>query len=203
MGYKWKRTRQSLKMFRDQVLFEKQKQEIDRLMTLDKEGYIDLYFGDESHFGLTPNVPYAWQHKDNPILLPSKKSQKLSVFGLMNQQCQLFSKTVVGGFNSVEVIACIDEFIQTIEKRTVLILDNAPIHRSKAFKQKINEWENDDLFIYFLPPYSPELNKIEILWRFIKYSWLPFDAFVNFKNLKERLNFVLKNIGTKCSINFY
>jgi len=203
MGYRWKRTRQSLKMFRNQALFDKQKLEIEQLVALEREDYIDLYFGDESHFGLTPNVPYAWQHKDNPILLPSKKSQKLSVFGLMSTQCQLFSKMVVGGFNSSEVIACIDDFVQTIKKKTIIILDNAPIHRSKAFKEKIKEWENLDLYIYFLPPYSPELNKIEILWRFIKYKWLPFEAFVNFKNLKERLEFILNNVGTKCSINFY
>ncbi|MDR1180459.1 MAG: transposase, partial [Bacteroidales bacterium] len=36
---------------------------------------------------------------------------------------------------------------------------------------------------FFLPPYSPELNKIEILWRFIKYKWLPFEPFLNFQNL--------------------
>lgn len=203
MGYKWKRTRQSLKMFRDQDLFDKQKQEIGQLMNLDKEGYIDLYFADESHFGLTPNVPYAWQHKDNPILLPCRKSQKLSVFGLMNLKCKLFSKVQIGGFKSLDVIACIDDFVKTIEKRTILVLDNAPIHRSKAFKRKIKEWQNNDLYIYFLPPYSPELNKIEILWRFIKYKWLPFDAFVNFQNLKERLNTVLNNVGAKCSIIFY
>lgn len=172
-------------------------------MTLEKDGYIDLYFGDESHFGLTPNVPYAWQHKDNPILLPSRKSQKLSVFGLMNPTCQLFSKMVVGGFNSSLVINCIDDFVRTIKKKTILILDNAPIHKSKAFKEKMKEWLNLDLYIYFLPPYSPELNKIEILWRFIKYKWLPFDAFVNFKNLKDRLELILNNVGTKCSVNFY
>lgn len=28
--------------------------------------------------------------------------------------------------------------------------------------------------LYFLPPYSPELNRIEILWHKIKYEWLPF-----------------------------
>ena len=65
-------------------------------MDLDRAGYIDLYFGDESHFGLTPNVPYAWQHKDDPILLPSKKAQKLSVFGLMNLDCKLYSKMIIG-----------------------------------------------------------------------------------------------------------
>ena len=73
-------------------------------MDLDRADYIDLYFGDESHFGLNPNVPYAWQHKDNPILLPSKKAQKLSVFGLMNLDCKLYSKMVIGGFKSIDLI---------------------------------------------------------------------------------------------------
>ena len=162
-----------------------------------------MYFADESHCGLTPNIPYAWQHKNNPILLPSKKSQKLSVFGLMDLKCKLYYKTITGGFNSSDIISCIDEFILAITKKTILILDNAPTHRSKAFKNKIKDWQKQDLYIYFLPPYSPELNKIEILWRFIKYKWLPFDAFLNFQNLKELLNTVLQNIGTKCSINFY
>lgn len=37
--------------------------------------------------------------------------------------------------------------------------------------------ETRGLFIYYLPPYSPELNLIEILWSFIKYAWLPFNAY--------------------------
>ena len=30
---------------------------------------------------------------------------------------------------------------------------------------------------YFLPAYSPELNRIEILWKKMKYEWLPFQSF--------------------------
>lgn len=172
-------------------------------MALDREDYIDLYFGDGAHFSLIPNLPYAWQHKDNPILLPSKKSQGLSVWGLMNLECKLFSKMIEGSVKSVDIISLLDEFVLTITKRTVVSLDNAPVHHSKAFRQRFKFWESMDLFIYFLPPYSPELNKIEILWRFIKYKWLPFDAYVNFNNLKERLSLILDNIGSKCCINFY
>lgn len=203
LGYSWKRVRLSLKMFRDQDLFDKQKQEIEQLMILDKENYIDLYFGDESHFGLTPNVPYAWQHKDNPILLPSKRAQRLSVFALMNPQSEIFYRMVDGPARSMDIISTLDEFVLTITKKTIVVLDNAPIHHSKDFNSKIREWSRQDLFVYFLPPYSPELNRIEILWRFIKYRWLPFDAFINFNNLKERLSLTLKNIGSKCCINFY
>ena len=68
---------------------------------------------------------------------------------------------------------------------------------------KIEQWKLLDLWIYFLPTYSPELNLIEILWRFIKYQWMPFDAYNNFQNLKERLNQTLKSIGSKCIIKFY
>ena len=69
-------------------------------------------------------------------------------------------------------------------------------------QQKIEEWKENDLLIYFLPPYSPELNLIEILWRRIKYQWLPFEAYLCFQNLKERLSSVLNNFGKLYDIKF-
>ena len=62
--------------------------------------------------------------------------------------------------------------------------------------------ERKGCFDLLLPPYSPELNLIEILWRRIKYQWLDFDAYKSFENLKEKLNFVLNNFGTKYDIKF-
>ena len=38
------------------------------------------------------------------------------------------------------------------------------------------KWVKRGLIIKYLPPYSPELNLIEILWRFMKYDWLPFSV---------------------------
>jgi transposase len=203
LGYSWKRARQSLRPFRNQQLFDQKSDEIESLIHLHKTGFIDLYFGDESHFGLTPNVPYAWQDKDNQILLPCRKSTRLTVFGLLTIDSKIKYHTLEGSMKSNDLITYLDSFRKSITKRTVIVLDNAPIHKSKLFKSKIREWQKQDLYIFFLPPYSPELNKIEILWRFIKYRWLPLDAFLNFKKLKERLNDVLQNIQTKYVINFY
>ncbi len=95
-----------------------------------------------------------------------------------------------------------DEFCGKITKKTVIILDNAPIHKSNIFTEKIKEWEVRDLIIYFIPPYSPELNLIENLWRFVKYQCLSFDAYTNFHSLKKNLKGVLDNFGTKYMINF-
>lgn len=59
---------------------------------MEDSGYLDFYYGDESHFGLTPNVPNAWQQNDNPILLPSAKGKFLNVVGLMNRKITCFLK---------------------------------------------------------------------------------------------------------------
>ena len=95
-----------------------------------------------------------------------------------------------------------DRFVAQTVKKTVVILDNCPIHKSKKFKAKIAEWKENDGLIYFLPPYSPELSLIEILCRRIKYQWLSFDAYLSFQNIKERLSSVLNNFGNKYDIIF-
>ena len=169
---------------------------------MEDSGYIDLYFGDESHFGLTPNVPYAWQTKENPILLPAAKGKFLNVVALMNRKNDLFFEVNETTFNTDKFILFMDRFAYQIVKKTVVILDNSPIHRSKKFMAKIKSWKENDLLIFFLPPYSPELNLIEILWRRIKYQWLPFEAYLCFQNLKERLLYILNNFGILYDIKY-
>ena len=169
---------------------------------MEDSGYIDLYFGDQSHFGMTPNVPYAWQTKNNPILLPAAKGKYLNVVGMMTRKNKFYFEVLETTFNSDRIILFMDRFVEQTVKRTVVILDNSPIHKSKKFMAKIEEWKVKDVLIYFLPPYSPELNLIEILWKRIKYQWLDFDAYKSFQSLKENLNFVLDNFGTKYDIKF-
>jgi DDE superfamily endonuclease len=87
------------------------------------------------------------------------------------------------------------------EKAYVLI-DNAPMHRSKAFIRHIPKWVTRGLIIKYLPSYSPELNLIEILWRFIKYYWLPFSAYGSFQQLCAAVEEILQQFGTKYTIDF-
>jgi len=202
LRYSWKRARLSLKHKRNQDLFEIKQAQIEIFKELEDSGYLDLYYGDESHFGLTPNVPYAWQRKDNPILLPAAKGKFLNVVGLMTRKNNLFFEVLETTFDTDKIISFIDSFVAQTIKKTIVILDNSPIHKSKKFIAKMVEWKENDVYIFFLPPYSPELNLIEILWKRIKYQWIPFDAYICFQNLKERLSYVLKNFSEKYDIIF-
>jgi hypothetical protein len=72
----------------------------------------------------------------------------------------------------VKVVSLKSQCLKRIHKPTWVILDNALQHTSGAFtfKARIPTWEKRGLFVQYLPAYSPELNSIEILWRFIKYT---------------------------------
>ena len=191
-----------MKRKRNKDDFELKQSQINDFKQLEDSGYIDLSFGDESHFGLTPNVPYAWQLKEKPLLLPATKGKFLNVVGLMYRKNKLFSQVLETTFNTDKIIDFMDDFVSQTIKKTVVILDNSPIHKSNKFMAKIQEWEEKDVLIFFLPPYSPELNLIEILWRSIKYNWIPLDAYLCFQNLKDRLSYILNNFGAKYDIIF-
>ncbi len=96
---------------------------------------------------------------------------RIKVVGFMNRKNDLhtymFEQTIHPGV----VIACFDAFCHTIKKKTVVVIDNASIHRSEEFEDHIPSWKKPGLIIKYLSPYSPELNLIEILWRRIKYTW--------------------------------
>ena len=155
LAYSWKRTWLSLKGKRNKEEFELKEAQIQTLKALEESGYIDLCFGDESHFGLTPNLPYAWQRKKNPILLPAAKGKFLNVIGLMTRRNNLFFEVLKTTFNTDKVIWFMDNFVAQTNKKTVVVLDNPPIHKSKKFMNKIQEWKQQDVLIFFFHPILP------------------------------------------------
>ncbi|MOA58863.1 hypothetical protein D3C78_1833470 [compost metagenome] len=88
------------------------------------------------------------------------------------------------------------------EAFAIVVLDNASIHRSALFRSKELEWREQRLYVVFLPTYSPELNLIEILWRKIKYEWLPIAAYRSFQSLTDHVLEVLSGHGNKYAITF-
>ncbi len=55
----------------------------------------------------------------------------------------------------------------------VLVLDNASFHRSAAVREALPDLRAHNVHLYFLPPYSPELNAIEPIFRTVKHLDLP------------------------------
>ncbi|MEA2051138.1 MAG: transposase [Campylobacterota bacterium] len=64
------------------------------------------------------------------------------------------------------------------------------------------KWKELGLQLLFLPPYSPELNKIEILWKHMKYHYHKLEAYLSFDKLHKHVKNLLDGFGILYDINF-
>lgn len=200
---RWKRMRRSLKDRRDEDEFREAKQHVDEFIEHHKAGDYDLYYFDEAGFSLTPSVPYAWQPEGERLEIASRKSGQINALGFLSHNGELTPYVAEGTVNSDVVVACVDDFSKKLAGRpSLIIIDNASPHTSALFTSHIEKWESRGLYFYFLPPYCPELNLIEILWRMIKYHWLRPCDYVSFKALREAVNNILSNVGAKYHMSF-
>lgn len=95
----------------------------------------------------------------------------------------------------------IDDFAKSLRRLTVIVLDNASVHK-KAVKERMAVWEEQGLFVFFLPTYSPHLNIAEILWRKLKYEWLQSSHYADEKTLHSAVKRLLNEVGKQFKIEF-
>lgn len=199
----WKRIKLGLWKRTDEAEKEFARQDLEKLTKKAEAGSIDLVYGDQSGFNLAAKVVYAWQKRGERIVIPASRGVAQNVIGFMWHRCQRFESFVfTGSVDSLVMIECLDLVAENLVKETWIVLDNAPIHHSEEFEEKIGEWAKVGLKIYFLPTYCPSLNKIEMLWQKIKYDWLTWDAYSCHRNLCQELDLILSQIGSLYQITF-
>lgn len=72
---------------------------------------------------------------------------------------------------------------------------------AKEIQPLIKVLERQGLRLYFLPPYSPELNRIEKLWHKMKYEWMAFKA-RDAQTLEADIDKILNGFGTDYRFTF-
>jgi|CXWL01.1.fsa_nt_gi transposase len=197
-GKVWKRVRSTLPGEPDEEEYRQCEQELIEYMVAAVDGGIDLFYFDESGFGRTPYIPYAWQDRGTTLEVPCREGKRINVMGAYSLmagdiQVEMLDRNIT----SADVISYFDKLSERLEKFSVLVIDNASIHTANKVKEKLAEWEEKGLYIYYLPTYSPELNIVEMVWRLVKYRWLPLNAYASFESLWENLKDVFYEIGRK------
>ena len=202
LSMSWHRMRRGLGGEPNPQEYKEKKAQLEEFQRLDEQGEIDLYYLDETGFCLIPCVPYGWQNIGEYLALSSRRSRRLNVLGIMNRKNHLETYISSHTINSDVVVACIDTFFSQVNKPTVIVVDQSSIHTSDAILDKVEEWLERGITIFELPVYSPQLNLIEILWRFMKYQWIEIDAYKSWESFVASIEKILKEFGKSYVINF-
>ena len=204
-GYRWKRTRRSVKHQRDPAAFAACRQQLTALHQAEARGELAVYYADEVRFSRQAPVPYAWQLRGQPpVCLPAERGAGgYSVLGFWRPADpaqtghQAFMSVLSpGAFTAELFVLAVGELLATLTQPTVLVLDNASIHKARWVRQHLAAWAAQGLTLLFLPPYCPELNRLEILWRFCKHYWLTPEAYQTPLSLLLHVADLLRLIGT-------
>jgi transposase len=91
--------------------------------------------------------------------------------------------------------------LESVGRPLTVILDNASIHKAKEIQPLLALLREKGLTLYFLPPYSPELNRIEKLWHKMKYEWMAFKA-RNSAGLEADVDKILGGFGSHYRMTF-
>ena len=179
------------------------KQEIlGELEVLSEERHIDLYYADEAAVSLVPCVPYAWQFKDEEVSMPSEQGTGVNCFALLTRDNRAVIETTAQTLTSQFLFEQFERFSVGLKKLTVVVLDNAAVHRARIIKERMSVWQQRGLFLFYLPRYSPHLNIVETLWRKLKYEWLAAKDYHTRDTLCYAVRLALKAVGTRLRINF-
>lgn len=155
-------------------------------------GVVDLYYLDESGFAPTLPTGYTWSRVGRRFAVPYEASQgrRVNVVGALapfapegprlvwesRQAAQSrydgaahvrFVREVVAGLPAV-LPAGLSRL-----RRCVIVVDNYSVHHSKVVQAQVPALTAAGVEFFFLPPYSPELDLIEPVWRQVKYQQLP------------------------------
>lgn len=166
---------------------------------------IELLYFDEAGFSCLPNVQRSW----SPLAMPhtadaSLGRKRANVMGALDYaRNQLHFEVCDHSIRREDVIAFIDRLAQASapEKWTVLVMDNASMHHH-IDPSILDRWLLLHRFVpMYLPPYSPELNLIEILWKHAKYHWRAFKSWSK-DVLVDEVSSLLAGFGNKFHIRY-
>jgi transposase len=95
-----------------------------------------------------------------PVVLPCQKRAKVGVISAVSNQGELRWMVLNGALTAAVLIVFLGRLIRDAGCKVFLILDNLRVHRSVAVQAWLAEHRRQ-IEVFYLPPYSPELNPDE------------------------------------------
>jgi transposase len=105
-----------------------------------------------------------------------------------------------GALTAALLALAVDECSRPVTGPTVLVGDHASMPTACLVKARHAPWASRGVQRLFLPPYSPELPKIERLWHRGNHYWLRPEDDLSDDVLRERIEYILTRVGTEDTV---
>ena len=176
------------------------KREYPKIKKLAKEEKATIYFGDEAGVKSDYHSGKTWSLRGKtPLVKKTGKRFGLNMISAVSSRGEMRFMTVEGRMNGERFILFLKKLVSDVKRPVYLIVDGHPMHKSKKVKEFVNSTEGI-LKLFYLPPYSPDLNPDELVWNHLKYHCIG-KLFIKTKQgLQTRVQSYLKSLQRKPQI---
>lgn len=144
------------------------KKEYPRIHRLANTMKAEIYFCDEAGVRSDHHSGTTWAVKGKtPEVISTGARFGLNMISAVNAQGKFRFMVVKGSVGAGQFIEFIKRLIQGSKRMIFLIVDGHPAHKAKIVTRFI-ETNKKKFRLFFLPPYSPELNPDERVWNDVK-----------------------------------
>ena len=144
------------------------KKEFPRIRALAKKERALIFFEDESGVRSDFHAGSTWAVRGKtPVVRVTGQRFSLNMISAISPRGELRFMVVKGGVGAKVFITFLKRLVHGQRRALFLIVDGRPAHRAKAVRTYVDSLRGQ-LRLFFLPPYSPELNPDELVWNDVK-----------------------------------
>lgn len=157
-----------------------------------KEGGV-VWFADEAGLRSDAHSGKTWAVKgETPVVKTTGARFGINLISAVNRLGEMRFMCVEGKVNADVFIDFLNRLVVGCAKKVFLVVDGHPSHKAKKV-EKFLETKKDQIELFFLPPYSPELNPDEFVWNDLKNNGVGRTAITGPDMLKETaMNYLRK-----------
>jgi putative transposase len=201
MGARYRRTASTLRHKQDRAEAERAGRVLARLKARAAAGLLKLYYLDECGFAPTLPTGSSWSLPVERKLVEYEAPQRrrvnaMAAYRPYGRSPRLEVFTAERTWNSYDLLGFLGALPRSKAPR-VIVLDKAGLHTGRVVREARRRLARGGIYLYFLPPYSPELNEIEPVFRQVKYQEMPRRSYTTRLGLREAVEEAFTGYGRR------
>jgi transposase len=181
---------------RDEALVQQWlKKDYPKIKKMAQKQGADIYFGDAAHIRSDHHAGRTWGKRgETPIVEATGARHGMSLISAISSRGHMrFMIKQQGGVNAAVFIEFLKRLIAGAERTIFLIVDRGPAHiarKTRAFVESLNQ----SLRLFYLPPYSPDRNPDELVWKHLKADTVGRMAIVSKDDFKAKVRSSMRQL---------
>jgi transposase len=158
-----------------------------KIRKLAAEEGASIFFADEASIRTDHHAGTTWAPVgQTPVVITTGERKSVNMVSAISPRGELRFRVQEGKMNAGKFIDFLKALLDSVSGKIFLIVDGHPVHKAKKVSEFMREKADGRLSIFFLPPYSPDLNPDEWVWNNVKNDRIGRGVIISADDLKAK-----------------